>query len=79
MCFFVKFGIAVSGFSLDAKPKLHKLGVFEETILRSTNCKFKCFSIKNGVLVRGNNSAKIWYRESQIFEVWQVHVRFWRK
>ena len=71
--FFAKFGIAIGEFSSETKePKLHKLGVFW-----AYYCKKHPIWAKMGALLSkmvhwwvGN-----WYRESQIFEVWQAHPR----
>ena len=70
-CFCVKFGIAIVAFSEIQEPKLHKFGVFLRTLLqKAPNLgKIGCFYLENGILKLG----EIWYRESQIFKVWQVH------
>ena len=75
--FFKKFGIAIGGFSSDTKePKLHKLGVFW-----ANYCKKHPIWSKLGAFLSKmvywwvENLAKNWYRDSQIFEVRQVHPR----
>ena len=76
-CFFVKFGIAIGGFSSGTKePKSHKLGVFW-----ANYCKKHPIWSKLGAFLSKMvywwvwNQAKPWYRESQIFEVRQAHPR----
>ena len=75
--FFAKFGIAIGGFSSETKePKLHKLGVFW-----ANYCKKHPIWSKLGAFLSKmvywwvGNLAKIWYRDSQIFEVRQAHPR----
>ena len=79
--FFVKFGIAIGGFSSETKePKLLKLGVFW-----ANYCKKHPIWSKLGAFLSKmvywwvGNLAKNWYRDSQIFEVRHIHVRFWWK
>ena len=75
--FFVKFGIAIGGFSSETKePKLHKLGVFW-----ANYCKKHPIWSRLGAFLSKmvywwvGNLAKNWYRDSQIFEVRQAHPR----
>ena len=80
--FFAKFGIAIGGFSSETKePKLHKLGVFGQIIVKSTQFD------PNWVLF-----FRKWYTDG--WEIWQkigieivrfsrsgrhIHVPFWWK
>ena len=73
--FFARFGIAIRGFSSEMKePKLHKLGVFWANYCKKHPIwsKLGAFLLKMVYWWVGN-LAKNWYRESQIFEVWQAH------
>ena len=72
---FVKFGIAIRGFSSETKePKVHKLGVFGANYCKKHPIltKLGAFLLKMVYWWVGN-WGKNWYRESQIFEVRQAH------
>ena len=73
-CSFKKLGIEIGGFSSEMKePKLQKLGVFWANYGKKHPIwpKLDAFLSKM-VYWWVDNCAKIWYRESWIFEVQQI-------
>ena len=79
-CFFSKFGIAISGFSSETKePKLHKLGVFEEIFVKSTQIWqmlfYQIWYTDWWVIQRKFGVKKVKFLRS----CRHIHVRFWQK
>ena len=77
-CYFMKFGIVISGFSSEMKePKLHKLGIFQQIMVKNIQLENWVLSFKIGCFPSKmlywsiDDCAKKWYRKSQMFEVWQ--------
>ena len=76
-CFFAKFSIAIGEvFISDEEAQIKKLGVFYAIYCKKQSiwAKFGAFLSKMVYWWVGN-WAKNWYRESQIFKVWQAHPR----